>query len=272
LRNRCGVPQKNLSACDINNAVLDMARKSGLITKGWSFDEAGIMLADCDLVFLCILPAAMHNFLEKWETAFKPGALITDIAGVKKSIAAHAEKIREDIDFIPGHPMAGFEKGGFINASFVNFTGKNYILCPLARNKPENLQFIKELILRMDFGRITETSAACHDEKIAYTSQLCHVIAASLIECESDTSIARFGGGSFEDFTRIAMLNAPMWAELFVSNRDVLLEKINRFEKSVDVIKNLVLEGNISDLEQILVRVRDRRLNMSDYCKTESGG
>jgi len=259
LRNRCGVAQSSLFAVDIDRNVLTQAQEAGLIAQGWAGGSAGDMLARCDVVFLCLSPGSLLAFLDTWEGSFKPGALVTDIAGVKGRVVARAEKIRADIEFIPGHPMAGAEGGGFAAAARCDFRGKNYILTPLARNKPENLAFLKELIHRMGFGRITETDAAAHDRKIAFTSQLCHVLAAALIDCEPDTAITRFGGGSFEDFTRIAMLNAPMWAELFTANAEILLERINQFEGSLDAIKALIQNGQTAELEQTLFRVRDRR-------------
>jgi prephenate dehydrogenase len=259
LRNRCGVAHNNLLACDIDDKALNLAREAGLIAQGWGASGAGEMLARCDVVFLCPGPAALLKFLDEWEHSFKPGALVTDIAGVKGSIAARAEQLRSDIEFIPGHPMAGAEGGGFVAAARCNFQGKNYILTPLPRNKPENLLFFKDLIHRMGFGRITETSPADHDRKIAFTSQLCHVIAASLIDCEADMGITRFGGGSFEDLTRIAMFNAPLWTELFSVNRDALLERIGQFEDSLDAIKALIRDGKTTEMEQRLARVRERR-------------
>jgi prephenate dehydrogenase len=191
---------------------------------------------------------------------FKSGALLTDIAGIKGNIVSvMEEELRDDLDFIPGHPMAGSEKWGYAQAGKCSFTGKNYILTPLIRNRPENLQYIRELVFRLGFGRITETTAAEHDRKIAFTSQLCHVIAAALIDCESDSEITRFGGGSFEDLTRIAMLNAPMWTELFLENRTELLKRIEQFEGSLDALKGFIAGGEKAALENRLAAVRDRR-------------
>jgi prephenate dehydrogenase len=264
LRNRCGVAQNKLFACDMDGETLTAAKKAGLICRGWAADEdITEMLQDCDLVFLCLNPSTLIKFLERWEPAFRPGALVTDITGIKESIAAAAKQFRKDVDFIPGHPMAGAEKGGFANAGLCDFQGKNYILTPLERSKPENLEFLKGLIYRMGFGRITETSAAEHDRKIAFTSQLCHIIAAALIDCETDTAITRFGGGSFEDLTRIAMLNASMWTELFIENRSALLGRIERFEKSLDALKALIKNADAVKLERRLTLVRERRTVMS---------
>jgi len=272
LRNCCGVERRNLYACDIDANALGLAEKAGLIAKGFPVggSTVGEMLAECDLVFLCLTPAALLGFIAAWESAFKPGALVTDIAGVKGCIADAAERFRPDVDFIPGHPMAGAHQAGapsmggtqcgFIDSALCDFTGKNYILTPLARNRPENLQFLKSLIKTMGFGRITETSVAEHDAKIAFTSQLCHVLAAALIDCEEDTSIFRFGGGSFEDFTRIAMLNVPMWTELFIANRKALLERIEQFENSLQTLTSFIRGEKEAELKQLLALVRRRRM------------
>ena len=264
LRERCRLAQNRLFACDTDGGTLAAAKQAGLIGRGWQGDEAvSGMLGVCDLVFLCLNPSTLIGFLEKWEPSFKSGALLTDIAGIKGSVVRAAEKFRKDVDFIPGHPMAGAEKGGFANAGLCKFRGKNYILTTLRRNKPGNLDFLKNLIRRMGFSRITEVSAAEHDRKIAFTSQLCHIIAAVLIDCEADTAITRFGGGSFEDLTRIAMLNAPMWAGLFIENRENLLARIEQFEGSLDTLKSLIHSADTAALEKRLDLVRERRTAMS---------
>jgi len=274
LREKCGVTQQRLFACDRDNDSLNTAMQAGLTGKSFEASRAGEMLSLCDIVFLCLNPSSIPGFLEQWKDSFKRGCLITDIAGTKESIAAAARefcKYREsasggyddNIDFIPGHPMAGAEKSGFSNSALCNFNGKNYILTPIAPNKPENIEFIKQLIYQMGFSRITQVTPAEHDRKIAFTSQLCHVIAAALIDCESDTEITRFGGGSFEDLTRIAMLNAPMWTELFIENRVSLMDRIDQFEKSLNDLKAMIGRSQAVELENRLALVKERRIRMS---------
>jgi prephenate dehydrogenase len=260
---RCGAASHGkLLACDVDRTVLDTALGEGVIDEGFTEPEA--LLARADFVYLCLNPSALLAFMDTWMGSFKKGALITDIAGVKSAISAAMEtKLREDLDFIPGHPMAGLEQGGFKNAGRCSFLGKNYILTPLERNTKEALEFLKALILRMGFSRISCVSPAEHDRKIAFTSQLCHVIAAALIDCETDTAITRFGGGSFEDLTRIAMLNAPMWTELFLENSGPLLARIGQFEKSLDELKALIAGGPAQTLEERLAAVRERRILMN---------
>jgi prephenate dehydrogenase len=259
---KCGAASAGrLLACDRNEETLVAALAQGVIDEGFSSPQG--MLGRCDLVFLCLNPSTLIRFLGQWMGSFRPGSLITDIAGIKGNIVkAVEEKLIPGLDFIPGHPMAGAEKGGFENAQACSFHGKNYILTPLARNNPENLEYLRNLIYRMGFGRISEVSPQEHDRKIAFTSQLCHVIAAALIDCEADTEISRFGGGSFEDLTRIAMLNAPMWTELFIENREELLRRIEQFEGSLGKLKALIAGGREEALMETLSLVRERRAKM----------
>jgi prephenate dehydrogenase len=249
-------------ACDTDRRTLQAAERDGVIDEGFLSPQA--MLPRCSFVLLCLPPKSALRFMDAWMPAFKSGALITDIAGIKKPVCGHIEKIlRADLDFIPGHPMAGTEKSGYAHARDCGFQGRNYILTPLARNKPENIAFLKDLIRRLGFTRVVETSPAIHDEKIAFTSQLCHVIAASLIDCENDTSITRFGGGSFEDLTRIAILNAPLWTQLFIENSGPLVRQIEKFETSLSRIKALIAGAQTEKLLETLAAVRDRRTEMA---------
>jgi prephenate dehydrogenase len=255
------LPAGRILAFDKDSGVLKTALDRGAIDE--SFTDPAAMFEKSDFVILCLNPSALVDVAEKYMAFFKTGALVTDIAGIKRRVADLAGRFRKDVDFIPGHPMAGAEGAGFANAGKVNFEGKNYILTPLERNKKENLLWLTGIIRRMGFKDITETSPEDHDGKIAFTSQLCHVIAAALIDCEDNKEITRYGGGSFEDLTRIAVLNAPMWTELFLENREKLLGHIGRFEQSLDEIKALLGGGKSAELEARLAAVRDRRREMA---------
>ena len=257
-KNNC---KSKIFAYDINNEVLTLAKAKNVINEG--FSDADKMIIKCDIIFLCINPKDVINFMDKWMTLFRPGTVITDIGGCKRNICEQIEKtLRDDIDFIPGHPMAGNERSGFTYAEKCDFNEKNYILVPLKRNKKDNLDLLKKLIYSIGFKRIVETTAEDHDNKIAFTSQLCHVIASALIDCEPDTGITKFGGGSFEDLTRIAMLNVPMWTELFLENNDYLVKRIEQFELSLNKIKKMISESKNKNLSVTLDKVRARRITM----------
>lgn len=251
-------------ACDINAASLTQSQVDGIIDGGYGQDEAARMLGRCDVVFICLYPHATVEFMEKNRSAFKAGSMVTDISGVKAEIVRSLPRIlRDDVDFISGHPMAGSEKEGYTHASGKLFAGRNYILMPLEQNRAEHLAFFKNLVTDLGFRRIIETDAQVHDHKIAFTSQLCHVIAAALVDSAEDTQITAFGGGSFEDLTRIAMINAPLWTELFAANKDELLGHIESFQQSLAELRGYLESDNREALCRLLEGVRTKRIAMS---------
>ena len=251
---------------DLNPAVIETARAQGVIDQG-VWDSAGLqkMLPQCDLVFICLTPMATLAFLALYMEDFKPGAIVTDIIGVKEVVFKNlGNLLRKDIDYIPGHPMAGSEKEGFGGADDRIFKNRNYILTPLPANQPENIQLIRDIVTDLGFNHIVETTTEIHDQKIAFTSQLCHVIAAALVDCEDDLSITDFEGGSFGDLTRIAMINAPMWTELFMCNRKNLLDQIEKFEASLEVMKEMIRMDEKEELIDRLKSVREKRIAMGE--------
>ena len=253
-------------ACDALGATLDAAVRDGVIDEGFAPSDAGAMLSQCGIVYICLYPHATLEFIKAHRNDFKSASIVTDISGVKTFLAdGLADFSRNDVDCIFGHPMAGGEKEGYVNSNGAYFKGRNYILMLQPSNKAENIALIKSLIAAMGFTRIVETDCKTHDRKIAFTSQLCHVIASALVKSAEDETITEFGGGSFEDLTRIAMINAPLWTELFLANKDELLSHIAAFEKQLTLIKKAVAENDAASLEAYLEDVRTRRINMGTY-------
>ena len=167
--------------------------------------------------------------------------------------------------------MAGSEREGFTHASSEIFKGRNYLFmdpiigyseyssseCQIA------LSTIKEIAIAIGFTRLIDTTPEIHDHKIAFTSQLCHVIASSLVDSAEDTDITAFGGGSYEDLTRIAMINAPLWTELFLSNKDELIRHISKFQDSLRELKDCIECSKKEDVVSYLENVRQRRISMA---------
>lgn len=249
--------------CNRSTACLGMATQDGVADEVFTSDKVDQMLPECDVVFVCLYPHATLDFLKEHREQFKSGAIITDISGVKgifeKSLP---EILRPDTDFIIGHPMAGGEKEGYANSKAEFFVNHNYILCEQSFNKPENLETMRSLVTAMGFTRITETTCDTHDYKIGFTSQLCHVIASALVESAEDPEITAFGGGSFEDLTRIAMINAPLWTELFISNKEKLVQHIENFEKTMEAFKTAIQNEDSEKLNALLSETREKRLQM----------
>ena len=249
--------------CNRSTACLSQSIAEGVSNIVYTSDNVEKMLPDCDVVFICLYPHATLDFMKEHRDHFKSGAIVTDISGVKGIFEkALPDILRPDVDFIIGHPMAGGEKEGYSNSDAKFFVNHNYILCPQDFNKPENLDFMRTLVAEMGFTRITETTCDIHDYKIGFTSQLCHVIASALVESAEDPEITAFGGGSFEDLTRIAMINAPLWTELFTSNKEKLVNHIENFEKQLEKIKKLIQEENSQSLNEMLSHTREQRLKM----------
>ncbi len=251
-------------ACDMNSSVLSQSMQDGIISCGYNEKQVSQMLSLCDVVFICLYPRATLEFMRAHRESFKSTSIVTDISGVKTQILSELPQVlRDDVDFISGHPMAGSEKEGYAASSGSVFANRNYILMPTAQNKKENLTFFKDLVTSLGFTRIIEADAALHDHKIAFTSQLCHVIAAALVDSAEDTRVTAFGGGSFEDLTRIAMINAPLWTELFAANKKELLAHMDSFLLSFGKIRDCLESGDLDKLCRMLEEVRAKRIAMS---------
>ena len=249
-------------ACNRSTACLSQAKADGVVDEVFTSDRVREMLPECDLLFICLYPHATLDFMRDNRDFFKSGSIITDISGVKGIFQNLDSILRHDVDFIIGHPMAGGEKEGYAHSSAQFFVNHNYILIPQDRNSPDHLELMRDLITAMGFTRITETSCDIHDYKIGFTSQLCHVIASALVESAQDPGITAFGGGSFEDLTRIAMINAPLWTELFISNKEKLVQHIDNFQKKMEEFKNAIQNEDAGALKALLEDTREKRIKM----------
>ncbi len=255
---------ESISAYDLNNEILEQALSDGVITFGTN-DKNTLkeILKESDLVLICLYPLATIEFLKENFKNFKEGSIVSDISGIKLPIFQVLKDLnRDDIFYISGHPMAGSEKEGYGGATDKIFQNRNYILVPFKNTNQEKLQDFKELLKNLGFTNIVETTPKNHDSKIAYTSQLCHIIASALVDSVDDMTITDYEGGSYADLTRIAMINAPMWTEIFIENKDLLLEQIENFELSLDKIKNQIKDKRSDDLSNVLKDVRKKRVVM----------
>lgn len=253
-----GLKPQALYGIDKKIDIINQAEKSGLIDKGFIDTAASEIISQCDFIVVCLYLEDAISFMKNNMQNFKQGSIITDIVGVKRKIINEVKEImREDIDYIPGHPMAGKEKVGFAGADKSIFSGRNYILTPTSWNKESNIEQLKKWIYSLGFGHIVIADPMEHDKIIAYTSQLCHIIASSMVDMNDDGKIIYYEGGSFKDMTRIAMINSRMWTELFIANKDMLVSEIDKFIKSMESFKNMIqMEDDviIEKLDEITLR------------------
>jgi len=193
------------------------------------------------------------EWIEQNQHLLKPGALITDVTGVKRSIVYKIqEMLRQDVEFIAAHPMAGREVSGVENSSDRMFAGANYIVTPTDKNTPDAIETCMELGRLLGFSNVTTLSPEEHDEMIGFLSQLTHCIAITLMTCNDKSDMEKYTGDSFRDLTRIARINDLMWSELFAANKDVLLTQMNMFIEKFNELKVMLETDDIEGMRRMM--------------------
>ena len=223
-----------------------------------TFDPAG-ELPGADVVVLCQDPAGIIGFLREHRDRFKPGCLIWDVCGVKTAVMEAAQCLPSGVDFIGCHPMAGKEVSGIDNAEGTLFRNTHFIVTPGPAATAEHLELLRRMADHCRFGDVIITTPERHDEMIAYTSQLMHVIALSV--CDNDELFAcqGFEGGSFRDCTRVAALDPAMWVQLFSLNAPALTQVVRTLENRMGQYRHAMEAGDVEALRDMLARASDRK-------------
>jgi len=249
----------HISAITLEQSSIDYALKENIIDEGSTeLDER--IIGEADLVIFALYPHVFVEWIEKNQGLLKSGALITDVTGVKRSIVYQIQDIlRPDVEFVAAHPMAGREVSGVENSSDRMFVGANYIVTPTEKNSPEAVQTVIELGRLLGFSNVTTLSPEEHDEMIGFLSQLTHCIAITLMTCNDKENMEKFTGDSFRDLTRIARINDLMWSELFVANKDVLLEQMNLFISKFNDLKTMLETEDIDRMRAMMRHSTERR-------------
>lgn len=254
---------KKLWAIDVDKDVLESAESTGVIDKGYLDGE--IPLRSSNLVVICVYPELTSKFMRENMDNFRPGAVITDTAGIKTKILNEVKTfLRDDLDFVGGHPLAGKEGSGFSNASAEILQGANYLITPIETNKEENLVLVEEMVRAIGCKQPVRMDPAKHDEIIALTSQLPHVIATGLMNCSQSDDTGLFIGGSFKDATRVAQINVGLWSELLMENKENTLIQIELFLENIGKIKQMLQEEDTAALGETLRRAGEARARLSD--------
>lgn len=239
--------------------TIDYALRKGLIRHGRAeIDPAYI--AQFDLLVFALYPRVFLSWLEENQQYIRPGALITDVTGVKGSIVYQIQDtLRSDLEFIPAHPMAGREVYGVENATKTIFTEANYIVVPTEKNTPEAITLCAELGRVLGFRKVSQLTPEQHDEMIGFLSQLTHCIAVALMVCKDSKHLVDYTGNSFRDLTRIAKINDAMWSELFMLNRSELLAQMDLFEENFMKLRNALAEGDTETMREMMRLSTERR-------------
>ena len=249
----------HISAITKEQSSIDYALKENMIDEGdTALNEK--MIGDADLVIFALYPHVFVEWIEKNQKLLKSGAIITDVTGVKRSIVYKIQDIlRDDVEFIAAHPMAGREVSGVENSTDKMFQGANYIVTPTDKNTPEAINTCLELGRLLGFSNVTTLSPEEHDEMIGFLSQLTHCIAITLMTCNDRENMEKFTGDSFRDLTRIARINDLMWSELFVANKDALLSQMDMFMDKFKELKTMLETEDIDGMRKMMRHSTDRR-------------
>ena len=223
-----------------------------------TFDPAG-ELPGADVVVLCQDPAGIIGFLREHRDRFKPGCLIWDVCGVKTAVMEAAQCLPSGVDFIGCHPMAGKEGSGIDNAEGTLFRNTHFIVTPGPAATAEHLELLRRMADHCRFGDVITTTPERHDEMIAYTSQLMHVIAVSVCADEGLFSCKGFEGGSFRDCTRVAALDPAMWTQLFTLNAPALCQVVGALEERLRQYRQAIETGDREALSAMLACASGRK-------------
>lgn len=239
---------------------IDYALSLGMIKEG-STEVKEEFVQKADLIIFALYPHIFVEWIKEHQHLFAAGTLITDVTGVKSRIVYEVQSIlRPDVEFIAAHPMAGRESSGVEYSDDRVFIGANYIITPTERNTPEAIEACKTLGEVLGFARITELSPEEHDRMIAFLSQLTHCIAVTLMTCNEAPMMEQYTGDSFRDLTRIAKINDAMWSELFLLNREALLEQMDAFANEFDRFRTLLKIGDSDGMRETMRRATARRI------------
>ena len=223
-----------------------------------TFDPAG-ELPGADVVVLCQDPAGIIAFLDEHRDRFKPGCLIWDVCGVKTAVMEAAKRLPQGVDFIGCHPMAGKEVSGIDNAESTLFRNTHFIVTPGPGATQEHLNLLRRMADWCRFGDVTVTTPERHDQMIAYTSQLMHVIAVSVCDNDELFSCMGFEGGSFRDCTRVAALDPAMWTQLFTLNAPALSGIVAQLEQRIRQYRLAIEAGDQEALRAMLAHASGRK-------------
>ncbi len=247
---------------------IEYAKANGLIDDGSSFvDEE--LIKKSDIIVFALYPHVFVEWIEKYGHLILEGTILTDVTGVKGCIVYKIQSmLKEGVEFIAAHPMAGKETNGVRNSDDSIFREANYIVVPTENNTFGAIELCKELGEILGFSSISVLNPEQHDEMIAFLSQLTHCIAVSLMCANDNPGLVFYTGDSFRDLTRIANINDEMWSELFLANREPLLKEMERYRKTFDKLYNCIEKGDREEMRSMMRISSERRMKFN---KKEKG-
>ena len=249
----------HVAAIDPDPEAIAYALDAGIIGAGSTAVDPALV-GSADAVIFALYPTVFRDWIASYQHLLKPSALLTDVTGVKSCVVyAIQSMLRDDVEFIAAHPMAGRESSGVMNADDRIFREANYIITPTDANTPEAIEWCKSLGRLLGFRRVSLLSPEEHDEMIGFVSQLTHCIAVALMTCNDNRHLVDYTGDSFRDLTRIARINETMWSELFLLNKEELLAQMDRFIGELGTLRTMLAEDDRAGLMEKMRLSTERR-------------
>ncbi len=241
-------------AFDTDESVLGFAMLSGAVNKKLERED----LAACDLILICVYPSAAIDFMRENGAYIGKKPIVIDCCGTKRAVVSAGMKIAEDCGFtyVGGHPMAGTQYSGFKYARENLYKGAPMAIVPPRYDDIELYERVKEALKPAGFGRITVTTAEKHDEMIAFTSQLAHIVSSAYIKSPTSRGHKGLSAGSYKDMTRVAWLNPEMWAELCLDDRDYLVKEIDCLINHLSEYRDALINGERDEMVRLLAEGR----------------
>lgn len=221
-------------------------------------DASSAEIRRCNLVIVCLPPLLVAPWVVEHKDDFAADALITDAAGVKGVVCPQIEPVAKAAKwiYVGGHPMAGKERSGYANSDADLYRGASMIFTPFGGTPSSALERLKAIFAEIGFVRFVVTDPAHHDEMIAYTSQLAHVVSSAYVRDPLAATHLGFSAGSFQDMTRVATVDPDIWTDLFLSNKGPLDAVLSRLIERLGEYRDAIRGEDAATLRKLLAEGR----------------
>lgn len=239
--------------CDVRQDVLDAALADGAIDGVGKMEDGTY-----DMVILCLHQRIAIQLVQNALSKMKVGTILVDTCGLKGRMVRDLTYrcCKTGVRYVGTHPMAGKERNGYFASTADLFQGANLILTPVEGTDEDALQTVKTLCRQMGFGQFVTATPMWHDNMIAYTSQLAHVVSSAYVKDFCMDDALSFSGGSFQDMTRVATMDESMWAALFLDNRDNLLYHLDLLIENLTDYRDALKQRDEERLQYLIAEGR----------------
>lgn len=249
-----GLKEKNyeLGAYDIDEETLKYAYENKYVDEIYS--NLNEFLKNYRIIYLCLYPNQIINFFKVNKSYIQSETVFIEVSGIKSGLINQIKEIDlPNIDIVFTHPIAGKESSGIKNSDFLIFKNSNYVIVDNKKTQQKNIDLAIKLAKDLDFDKISVVSMETHDDLLAYTSHLTHLISMALVNSyEEETNIIDFAGDSYRDLTRIAKNNSVLWSDIFDKNSKYLLKRLDLFMEELNSFKKCI-ENNDSESLKLLL-------------------